>query len=127
MNKKLVNAVVKQLGYTNQNDEELLSTLQDIANHGIDGGYGGFVYHSDTVKFFKANRKEIIELVQDYADDFGQDAMSVVAEFRCLNADNECKNEIRRAIYGQLKSDDVEVPNALAWFAAEEVAHLLTD
>ncbi len=32
-----------------------------------------------------------------------------------------------RALYGRLASDDTQVANALAWFAAEEVARSIVD
>lgn len=126
MNTKLQNAVIRQLGYT-RNDEDLIPTLEDITNHGIDGGFSGFIYYADTIKFFKANRHEIIELVREMAQDFGQDPIEMVAGFNCLTNDFETREEIARAIYGRVAKDDSLVANALAWFAAEEVARSMTD
>lgn len=126
MDAKLQNAVIRQLGYT-KNDPELLGTLEDISNHGISGGFSGFIYYADTIKFFKANRKAIVELVREMAQDFGQDPIELVAGFNCLTNDFETREEIARALYGRLASDDTQVANALAWFAAEEVARSMTD
>lgn len=126
MNTKLQNAVIRQLGLTRK-DEELTTTLQDITNHGINGGFSGFIYYADTIKFFKNNRKAIIELVREMAQDFGQDPIEMVAGFNCLTNDFETREEIARALYGRLASDDTQVANALAWFAAEEVARSMTD
>jgi hypothetical protein len=117
MDAKLTKAVIRQLGGRD--------SLEDIANHGIDGGYGGFIYHYDTIKFFKANRAQIVALVAEMADEFGQSPIQLVAGFNCLKMDAnkpEDEAEIARALYGRLASDDTQVPNALAWFAAEEVA-----
>ena len=119
MNKRLQNAVIRQLGGRED--------LRDIASHGIDGGYPGFTWYSDTVKFFKNNRKEILELVDEMAQDFGQSPMELVASFNCLKPAGEFEKEIGECLYGRLSKDNVTVPNALAWFAAEEVARLLTD
>ena len=76
MNKKLIKAVIRQLGGRD--------SLQDIANHGIDGGFSGFIYHSDTVKFFKRNRAEIVELVKEMADELGEEPIELVCMFNCL-------------------------------------------
>jgi hypothetical protein len=82
MNKKLVNAVIRQLG--GRDDDQ----LKDIVNHGINGGFTGFIYYVDTVKFFKANRAEIVELVEEYAEEFGESALDTVARFNCLSGRN---------------------------------------
>lgn len=71
-----------------------------------------------------------MELVKELADDFGQTPIQFVASFNCLNgnySDSEGEAEISRALYGRLASDDTQVPNALAWFALEEVARFETD
>lgn len=127
MNTKLQNAVLSQLGY-DELTEECRATLEDITNHGINGGFSGFIYYTDTIAFFKKNRGAIIELVREMAQDFGQDPIEMVANFNCIRpADFETREEIARALYGRIKADDTQVPNALAWFAAEEVARELTD
>lgn len=142
MDKKLINAVVKQLTGNAKIDQDTRDALRDVANHGADGGFGGFIYYSETVKFFKKNRALILELVNEYAQEFGQSPIDFVHSFNCLKpspADkygggysrqqdiNETQAEIARALYGRLKSDDTQVPNALAWFALEEVARHITD
>jgi len=91
MNKKLITAVKRNLG------GDVKQQLKDITNHGISGGFGGFIYYSDTVKFFKNNRAEIIELVREMAQEFGQDPIEFVASFNCLKpADFETREEIAR-------------------------------
>ena len=65
MNEDLINAVVKQLGYDADDDinnkfntvlnGDLFATCEDISSHGIGGGFGGFIYYSETVKFFEDN------------------------------------------------------------------------
>ena len=113
MDKKLYNAVVEQLG-----EESDLADAQDAS-----AGCPGFTYYSDTVDFFKDNRTLILDLVKEYADEMSQNPIDFVAGFRCLNKDPETIDEIGRAIYGRVTSDDTQVPNALAWFALEEAAH----
>lgn len=119
--KTLINAVVSRIG-----DD----CIEDVNNHGISGGFGGFIYYSDTVAFYKRYRKMINKMVFSLADDLGEDAVNMVASFRCVNDDTETRQDIGRCIYGgNLRglSDDCHIPNALAWFAAEEICRLFED
>ncbi len=116
MNEKLIKAVKKQIGDTEY--------LTDVTNNGANAGYPGFTYYSDTVKFFKQNRKEIVELVREMAEEFGESPLNFVAGFNCLKPKGEWEADIARASYGRLESDDYIVPNALSWFALEEVARI---
>lgn len=128
MNTKLFDAVVKQLGYNplDRNNPELASTFEDVVNNGAAGGFGQFIYYSDTVKFYKKNKNEIVALCKEMASDFGQDLIAFVAGFNCLNDDDETRDEIGRTLYGRV-GDDTQVANALAWFALEEVARWYVD
>lgn len=126
MNQNLINAVVEQLGYDGI-DAECRDVLQDVSRHGADAGFGGFIYYADTCEFFESNRASIVELVKQYADDFGQDSISFVASFNWLGDDRETRDEIGRAIYGSLEDGGSLVANALAWFALKEVARHITE
>lgn len=143
------NAVIEALGYSEDDldqtsacYEELIGTCQDISNHGIDGGFGNFIYHMDTVPFGRKHREAILAECKELADDCGLDgAMSLIAGFGCL--DDYDADDVARAIY---EPDDeteaalrfhngmryerhlyTQVYNALAWFAAEEVARSIAD
>jgi hypothetical protein len=122
MNKNLINAVKKQLG----NNEETSSCLEDVNNHGADCGFPGFTYYHDTVKFFKQNKTEIVELVKELSNDLGNSPIELVSNFQCLK-NQVTEEEVARALYGSLKQDDYLVPNALTWFALEEVARFEAD
>ena len=116
---KLVRAVVRQLGGTEK--------MKDIANHGIDGGFGGFIYYTETFEFYKKNRTEINTLAESMAEEYGIDPVSFVAGINCLRpADNLTKRAIMRCLGGgrlPTNDDNIDtVANALAWFAGEEVA-----
>jgi len=128
MNENLIQAVKDALHC--DDEEELMDTLQDVCTYGANNGFGSFIYYSDTCQFFLDNRRDIIDLVNELADDMGEDVISLVAGFGCLKtycADREGKDEIGRAIYGTPADDDTQVMNALAWFALEEVARHLTN
>ena len=116
--KTLINAVYSRIGK---------DSIKDVNNYGINGGYSGFIYYSETAKFYSRYRKLINKLVFEMAEQLGEDSQSMVLSFNCINSDNESRHDIALCLYGgklsQLK-DDYHVPNALAWFAAEEVCRM---
>ena len=117
----LIRSVVRTIG-----DKE---SLQDVYNHGADAGFCGFTYYNDTVKFFKAHRQAIVELVENMANDLGETPVDMVGNFNCLRSDKrESMPSISRCLYGgRLTDDDTIVANALAWFALEEIARAFCD
>ena len=130
MNKKLINAVIENLGYDNQNDPELIQQLKDITNHGIDGGFGGFIYYSETTSFFNENRKEIINLVKDMSFELGDGMIEMVASFNCFKNMDLTIDEIGNVLFGvdtDNHNEKMIIKNGLAWFAGEEVARHLVD
>lgn len=102
-----------------------LEMAPDIARHGIDGGFHGWIYYCDTVAFAKRNKAAILDLAIDTADQVGSGLFPFLASFRCL--DGMTENEIAAAIYSRTSEDSTQAFNALAWFAVEEHARLLSD
>lgn len=127
MTHPLQQAVFDQLGFI-ELDDDARQTLRDIARYGIDGGFVGFTYFTDTIAFFKANRSAILSALAELASDLGESVEDLVVNFRCLGEDY--RDEVRTVLYG-LDADDrqhtAQVENALAWFAAEEVARWVVD
>lgn len=122
INSLLIDAVISQFG----GKESFKESAIDVANHGIDGGFGGFIYHTETVKFAEDNKSLIMELAEEQAQEFGNDgALSMIASFNCLNNDYN-QSEIAHAIYGEIE-ESTQVLNALAWYAAEEVCRAYAD
>ena len=114
----LINAVYNSIGK---------ESIEDVNRHGIDGGFGGFIYYADTLAFYKRYRKMINSLVFEMAEMLGEDAQTMVLNFNCVNTDNDSKHDIAVCLYGgNMRSlkDDVHIPNALAWFAAEEICRM---
>lgn len=112
----LTNAVISQLGGTD--------SLEDICRNGIDGGFSGFTYYADTVAFTEANLDAILERLKDDCDSMGLDSIAkVLASFRCLEGYSE--NELISAFIGRGHELRELVFNALAWYAAEEIAREL--
>lgn len=116
--KNLFRAVLKQGEFDYQN-------LQDIYSHGIDGGFHGFIYHGDTVKFFNRNRNAILTLCEDYQNQGGWDSIyEFIAGFNCLK--NFTQTDIVEALCG--RGDYVtHVKNTIALFAAEECARFIVE
>src|SRR3990167_6108021 len=131
---KLIRAVIRQLNGPGKTDwQEINSDLFDINKHGIDGGFRGFLYTRDTVAFFKHNHKEILELTKRRAMELDTPVINMVAEFNCLGGrygnskPSEFFESAARCLYGRIIDKDYCVANALAWFAAEEVARAFCD
>ena len=148
INPKLAGAVIRQFGGWDYFKEQ----AQDVANHGIDGGYCGFIYYAETVAFTKKHKKAIVENVKQFADDVGESFTKVIAGFNCLKDSGITENDIIMALisprscndYGlQQVYDDLmmslmsqcscdedvlyQVYNALAWYAGETVAREYVD
>lgn len=118
---KLIRAVVRQIGGW----ESFTQNAPDISAHGIDGGFHGFIYTAETVKFAKKNLPEIMELAKNMADDMGEDKYKMIAGFNCLKGYENL--DVGSAIYNKKSEDHALVLNALAWFAGEEVARSYVD
>jgi len=118
----LIDAVISQMG----GKEAFKESAPDVSNHGIDGGFGNFIYYTDTVPFAQTNRSSILALLDDTAAEMGSSgSFELVSQFGCLNGDYS-QSEIAEAIYGD-SDDSTQVLNALAWFAGEEVCRSYTD
>lgn len=121
--KGLINAVLNQLGI--DKTEAVEDTyIPDIINHGVNGGFNGFIYYTDTVAFYRKNRTAINKWVISMAEEFGETAVDVVCNFNCIKDKSEANN-VGRCLYdGKLNDNTQQIENALAWFAAEEVCRL---
>lgn len=118
----VVRAVVRRLGGWKDAQGDLL----EIASHGADSGWAGFIYYKDTVAFFRAHRADIIAMLkEDEADNIGHgDIAAYAANFRCLA--DVGSDAIARTLYGRFDWDNeaaVTTANGLAWYALEAVAN----
>lgn len=115
--KTLINAVINRIG---------LDSVEDVNSHGIDGGFNGFIYYTDTHAFAMRYRKMIVRLLEDSADQLGEEVVSMVSNFgvfRRDKMDNEDKKELYKYLGGG-KCEQSTVTNVMAWFAAEEVCRM---
>lgn len=122
---KLIRATVKQFGGM---DNDLQNTMENILSHGIDGGFHGFIYYYETVKFAVKNQKHIVALLEEQAEQLDQDIISMVKNFgvfRRDKMDNDDKKDLYLFLAGHAgRCKCHTIPNLLAWFAAEEVCRM---
>lgn len=119
--KSIINAVINALGGT--------ESVEDINRHGIDGGYSGFIYNSDTHRFAMKNRKMIVEMLEETAEMLGEDVVTMVSNFgvfRNSPMDREDKTDLYKYLGGG-KPEQGTITNVMAWFAAEEVCRMFED
>ena len=115
--KRLINAVIGNIG---------IESIEDVNRHGIGGGFSGFIYYNETHEFAMNHRKQITELLEETADSLGEDVVSMVCSFRCVNGDKDDKKDLYRYL-GGAKVEQCSITNAMAWFAAEEVCRMFED
>ena len=118
--KTLINAVINRIG---------LDSVQDVNNHGINGGFNGFIYYTDTHAFAMRYRKLIVRLLEESADMLGEEVVSMVSNFGVFRnnpMDNEDKKQLYRYLGGG-KCEQSQITNLMAWFAAEEVCRMFED
>ncbi len=115
--KSLINAVIANVG---------IDSVQDINSHGINCGFNGFIYYSDTHKFAIKHRNAIIKMLEDTADELGEDVVSMVGNFgvfRNSPMDQDDKKDLYKYLGGG-KPEQGTITNVMAWFAAEEVCRM---
>ena len=118
----IAHAVIRQLGGWDSFKE----SAPDIARHGVDGGFSGFIYYRDTLAFTKRNLPALREMVQGMAREFGQGVGEFLANFGWLRGSYNA-DECAQAFYSGKGDASQAVYNALAWFAAEEVSRAYDD
>jgi hypothetical protein len=118
----LVRAVVRQVGGW----ESFKESASDIANHGADAGWVGFTYYSDTIKFTKRHKQELLCMANVQAQELGESSgFTLIAGFQCLKSYSA--DEVFDALINPRSDARTAVFNALAWYALEEVARSYVD
>lgn len=115
--KTLINAVISRIG---------MDSVNDVNNHGINGGFSGFIYYSETHAFAMRHRKDIVKLLNEQAGQMGEEVVKMVSGFgvfRNSPMDNEDRQELYRYL-GMGRCEQSTITNLMAWFAAEEVCRM---
>ncbi len=116
---RLAAAVIRQSGGW----QAFKENAPDIARHGVDGGFHGWIYTAETVAFFRQNRALIVDWLAMLASDLGCDPVAMVAQWLCMEGCSHA--EILATMAGTAVCDTVA--NGLAWGAADEVARRHSD
>ena len=119
----LVRAVVRQMGGWKSFKE----SAPDICRGGIDGGFHGFISYADTMKFAKANKEAIRSLAIQQAEEISVGVVEMIKRFGCFKNSGVTEAEIIDGLAGIAHPMGVNVLNALAWYAGEEVARAYCD
>jgi hypothetical protein len=116
---RLVRAVVRQFGGW----QSFTESAPDVCRGGIDGGFSGFTYYSDTEAFAKRHKDLISELASSQAQEIGYDStFAMIRGFGCFKGDTLTDGELMRALcLGKNPVDGPNILNGLAWYAGEEV------
>ena len=124
-----VNNVIKALGFPLYGSggvfNDLSTEFENCAEHGANCGFSGFIYYSETIAFFMANRKDIVSHMEQAAAYLGTDIISMVQGFGVFrNCDKPKTSEIGQALWGNKRYTELtELYNVFAWYALEEVSH----
>lgn len=118
--KNLIQAVINNIG---------IDSVEDVNRHGIDGGFTGFIYYSETHAFALKHQKQIVLMLENMADQLGEDVINMVANFgvfRNSPMDKDDKKDLYKYLAG-VKPEQGAITNVMAWFAAEEVCRMFED
>lgn len=119
--KTLINAVIRDLGGTDY--------VEDVIRGGADAGFPGFTYYNDTHAFAMRYRKMIVSLLNEQADQLGEEVVTMVkgfGVFRNSPADSEDLQHLYKYIWGG-RPEQGTITNVMAWFALEEVCRMFED
>lgn len=125
LNASLVRSAVRQCGGW----EMFKDTARNLQHSscGALGGFCGFIYYTETVAFTKRNKKAILEMCKEQAEECygkGYSVWQFIAGFNCVDCDAE---QVVIALYTGKGDNVTEVYNALAWYALEEVSRRYCD
>lgn len=123
---KLIKAVKRQTGRDWEDFQDLLRNVT-ASSCGAAGGFGGFIYYSEIVSFWRRNRKIITERLNDLAFELGENTLQMVMSFGGIKDGDFSEDEVGRALYGRYDEELQQIYNVFAWFALEEVAHWYSD
>jgi hypothetical protein len=127
--KNTVNNVIEALGFSlngiGQDLIELSGNFENCALHGADCGFSGFIYYNDTIAFFKRNQTDIVDHLQNTAEELGTDIFTMVQNFGVFrNSEKPTIVQIGKTLWGnsRIQEELTTLYNVFAWYALEEVS-----
>lgn len=126
---KLQQRVIEQLSGESELNEDNASTLNDIARYGADSGFNGFIYYSDTCKFFDDNKDLIMEQLLEDRINMGYSSLTgMLSSFKCFkDVDNYNIEAFLIDSDDESNEDQTTLKNGLAWYALESAAWQLEE
>jgi hypothetical protein len=118
----LIRAVVRQFGTWH----DFTDSAEDIAENGASGGWNGFTYYSDTIRFARKNRHRISNMAWEQARELGMDTLDMVLAFNGSHDDDKM-GAMSFLSGGSYKEDYQSFYNLMSWYALEEVARAYVD
>lgn len=116
-NDKIKEMVIDQFG----DEEYFKECAPQIAEHGADAGFNGFIYYNETVPFGERLRPYLKPILTEMADELGYSSMwELLSTFGCLK--DWSIDEIVDGWHDENQDAHTIVMNCLSWFALEEVA-----
>lgn len=115
--KSVINAVINNIG---------MDSVSDVNRDGIDGGFNGFTFYSDTHAFAIKHRVIIAKMLEEVADNLGEDVIAMVGGFNVFSnnpMDAQDKKDLYKFLSGG-KPEQGAITNVLAWFCVEEVCRM---
>jgi len=126
----LQQAVIEQMGY-DELTPECAATLKDVMRspYGAAAGFSGFIYYSETCKFFEDNKDLIMQQLIEDRWSIGYNSLTeMLKSFNCFK-DVDTYNIEQFLINSDDESneDETTLKNGLAWYALEETAYRLEE
>ena len=84
--------------------------LKDMVNHGVNNGFSGLIYYSETTALYQQYKDEIWDILYEESEAFGVSILEMLAQTRL----------------GKDAATAYQFENFLVWFAAENIARDLT-
>lgn len=108
--------------------DEFFSELENVSKSycGAAAGFGGFIWYTETVSFWRRNKAKIMAYADDMAESLCETTLDMVCGFGGFK-DSFTSDEIGRALYGNYDEDLTQIYNGMAWFVLEELAYRYSD
>ncbi|MED6317152.1 MAG: hypothetical protein VYA60_07900 [Pseudomonadota bacterium] len=111
--------------------EGFLQYAEDVASHGVAGGFSGWTWYDETEAFYLANKDAIIAWAKDQNESIGEgdSYLAMIASFNIMKQYDLGLDEIAEFIYTNDKELDnfTHFANNMAWVIAEEVCRNYVD
>lgn len=107
--------------YLGDDIEEILWECRGIAKHGIESGFGNFIYYRDTVKFYKDNAEEILNHLKELTSSMYKDKDTSL--ITCLYNDEVCRVYLEEMLLG----NPDRLYNNFTWIYVTDIVSSIMD